>query len=94
MQTCPIFRAMSDEFELPVTYNGKELLFPAVLLPMGYTHKIKVTVDKTELLFEPDEEKNYRATLPDADRDAFNKLDTQLLRAICQTLDELFGSGN
>lgn len=83
---------MPEHFELPVTYNGKELLFPAELIPMGYTHKIKVTVNETELLFEPDEERNYRATLPHSDRDAINKLDNQLLRTICQTLDELFGN--
>ena len=93
MQTCPIFRVMSDQFDLPVLHQGKELLFPAEFLPMGYTHKIKVTVGATDLLFEPDEEKNYRAIVPDADRELVSRLDTHLLRTICETLDELFGSG-
>ena len=44
-----------DLFELPVTFIGKEFLFPAELLPMGFTHKINVTVEGTEILFEPDE---------------------------------------
>jgi hypothetical protein len=87
-------QAMSDQFDLPITHDGKELLFPAELLPMGYTHKIRVTIGEADLLFEPDEERNYRAVVADADRDQINRLDTSLLRTICQALDELFGSGN
>ncbi len=54
---------MFDLFDLPVEYKGKEMLFPAELLPMGFRHKIKVNVDGTDILFEPDEERNYRAVI-------------------------------
>ena len=54
---------MADPFELPVDFKGKEMLFPAELLPMGYTHKIKVTIEGIEILFEPDEKRNYRAVM-------------------------------
>jgi hypothetical protein len=82
---------MSDLFELPVEYKGKELLLPAELLRMGFTHKISVTVSGIDILFEPDEERNYRAVLAETDRDKISSLPTDLLQLICQTLDELLG---
>ena len=51
---------MQESFELPVIYNGKELLYPAQLQQLGYTHRIVVDVDGIEVSFEPDEERNYR----------------------------------
>jgi hypothetical protein len=82
---------MMDLFELPVDYNGKKLLLPAELLPMGFTHKIKVTVEGVDVLFEPDEERNYRAMAIDTERVNMEKLDKNLLQVICLTLDQLFG---
>ncbi|MBD0298586.1 MAG: hypothetical protein ICV84_25860, partial [Flavisolibacter sp.] len=54
---------MDEPFKLPVTYKGKELLFPAHLLQLGYTHKFQVQVNGYEVFFEPDEERNYRAVV-------------------------------
>ncbi len=83
---------MLDFFDLPVEYNGNEKLFPAELQPMGFTHKIKVTVEGIEILFEPDEERNYRAVNYDSGKSI--SIDLGLLQAICKTLDDLFGNGN
>ena len=69
---------MLDLFELPVEYKGKEMLFPTELLPMGFTHKIKVTVDGIEILFEPDEERNYRAMITDAEMHKHDHLNKPL----------------
>ena len=85
---------MLDLFDLPVEYNGKELLFPAELLPMGFTHKIKVIIEGTEILFEPDEERNYRAMVADSEMDKKTQLNKDLLQVICTTLDDLFGNGD
>lgn len=85
---------MFDLFELPVQYKGKEMLFPAELLPMGFTHKIKVNIEGTDILFEPDEERNYRAVITQPDLDKMPSFNKELLQLICQTLDELFGNGD
>ena len=85
---------MMDLFELPVDFSGKEFLFPAELLPMGFTHKIKVTVEGTEILFEPDEERNYRAMITDLEKFNQTHIDKLLIQAICKTLDLLFGNGD
>ena len=83
---------MADLFEIQVDYKGKEIFFPAELLPMGYTHKIKVTVEEIEILFEPDEERNYRAVMGDADQDKTGQLNKDILQAISETLHKLFGN--
>lgn len=85
---------MMDIFELPVEYNGEKILFPAELMPMGFTHKIKVTVYGIEILFEPDEERHYRATILYAEIQKHDDLNKPLLEQICITLDNLFGIGS
>jgi hypothetical protein len=37
--------------------------FEATFPLFGFTHKIAIVVDGTPILFEPDEERNYRASL-------------------------------
>ena len=83
---------MPDPFELPVDFNGQELLFAAELQAVGYTHKIKVTIDQVDFFFEPDDEKNYRAIVALADQDKAQKTSRELLQAVSQTLHELFSS--
>jgi hypothetical protein len=36
---------MDEGFELPISYNGKELLLPAKLIQFGYTYRIEVTIN-------------------------------------------------
>lgn len=81
---------MAETFELPVAYGGKELEFQAELLPYGYTHKIKVTIEGIDILFEPDEEKNYRAVTGFEDLNKAGNIPKDLLQAISETLHELF----
>lgn len=78
-----------DSLEIPVTYKGEELLFPAELLMMGYTHKIQVEVEEQLIMFEPDEERNYRAILTEEQLNKNKKLDVGLLQAIAQVLESV-----
>ena len=79
---------MEDSFELPVTYKGKELLFPAELLQLGYTYKIQVDIYGQIVFFEPDEERNFRAMLDPAEEGA-KPVDTALLQAIIDAIEGL-----
>ena len=54
---------MDDQFELPVEYKGEHLLLNASSLVTGYNHKFNVDVNGLIIVFEPDEERNYRAVL-------------------------------
>jgi hypothetical protein len=76
---------MDEEFELPVTYKGEELLFPAQLLQTGYTHRFKVDIYGQEVVFEPDEEKNYRAIIDPEKLDKHVSL--ELLKAIVESIE-------
>jgi hypothetical protein len=75
-----------ESFTLPVFYKNEHRDFPATLQVFGYTHKISVRVGEQDILFEPDEEKNYRAVLPPGQSTA----DIELVEVIAATLEEAF----
>jgi hypothetical protein len=79
---------MTETFVLTVPYKNEDRDFEAELRVYGYTHKIAIVIDGLEVLFEPDEEKNYRAVLPDAT--GKEKLPAELLRAIAGELESAF----
>jgi hypothetical protein len=78
---------MDEPFELPVTYKGEERSFPAQLLQLGYTHKFQVEVNDVTVLFEPDEERNYRAMIDPEQMD--KPLDVALIQAIAEAIEQL-----
>ena len=78
-----------DSLEIPVTYKGEDLLFQGELLLMGYTYKIQVEVEQQLIMFEPDEERNYRAILTEEQLQKNKKLDVGLLQAIAQVLESV-----
>ena len=80
---------MDEEFELPVHYNGKELLFPAKLIRFGYSYRIEVDVNEQIVTFEKDEERNWRALLESHDFGESNSVNPELLKGIVDSLDEI-----
>lgn len=80
---------MHDSFEIPVTYKDKDYNFPATLLNYGYTIKLEVDVDNTKVLFEPDEERNWRALISFEDIQANKKMDPELLKAIAISIEAI-----
>ena len=80
---------MDDNFTLPVTYMGRNYNFPAQLLNYGYSYKLQVDIDGTNVLFEPDEERNWRALISYEDLQANKKLNPSLLQAIALVIDEI-----
>jgi len=81
---------MEESFELPVAYLGNEILLPCRLLNFGYTYKIEVEAGSALLVFERDEERNWRALMQDS-AISLNKLpDQRLLAAIIDSLETVF----
>ena len=81
---------MDDQFLLTVNYKSKDQDFNAWLLLQGYTHKIKVQVEGTEVFFEPDEEGNYRAVkMSWQEQKDLDKIDRRLLALIGQKIEEV-----
>jgi hypothetical protein len=80
---------MDEGFGIPVTYKGKELLFPANLVSFGWTHRIEVHVNGTKVSFERDENREWRALISPEDLDSHPNVDVQLLIAIGESIEEI-----
>ena len=80
---------MPGSFLLSVQYKNEEKQFESELRVFGYTHKIAVNVNDIEIIFEPDEERNYRAVLTEPEINK-KKIDIELLRLIAEELESNF----
>jgi len=80
---------MDGSFTLVVNYKGKEYQVEGELRTFGYTHKIAINFEGREILFEPDEERNYRAVMPGYDGSKAEK-DIGLVQAIAKELAAAF----
>ncbi len=65
-------------------------MFNAQFARTGYLHKITVMIDDVEVIFEPDEERNYRAISADVEKR--NSIDPALVAAVVLALEENFKS--
>lgn len=78
-----------EKFEIEIEQGGKIHVFPAELRTMGYTYKIAVSIFGSELIFEPDEERNFRAVVdPATERN--KEYPAEILQKIAQFLEEVF----
>jgi hypothetical protein len=78
---------MNEPFDLPVMHRGEEIFFPAQLKQFGYTHRFVVNVRGTEIFFEPDEERNYRAIIEQEKVD--KEVSIELLQAIANAIESI-----
>jgi len=80
---------MDDGFLLPVTYQGKEYEFETGFQRYGYIHRIAVNINNVTVLFEPDEERNYRALVTPEQMERSGELNIGLLQAIADILEKI-----
>ena len=73
---------MDNGFTITVEFRGSECSFEGQVLPMGYTHKICVFINNLEVMYEPDEERNYRALLNEADQSKVRQADMELIALV------------
>ncbi len=78
-----------DEFELALNHKGKDLLLPVRLMNYGTAYKLEVEIEGTKVLFEPDEERNWRAMISYEDVQANKTVDKGLLELIAEELTRL-----
>jgi hypothetical protein len=79
---------MEEPIIITVPYKGEEKNIEVQWQPMGFTHRFKAWINDVEVFFEPDEERQYRAMIPpEASHDA-HKIDTALLQAVANVLQE------
>lgn len=77
---------MSDDFFLPVHFNNTDYQFPAKLLNYGYTIKLEVEIEGQTVLYEPDEERNWRALIPFDEIPTAKTLNAALLQAVAEAI--------
>ena len=79
---------MEHFFELRVKYKDEELNLKARLVTFGYVYKFHVIVYGKELIFEKDEEQNYRV-LSEQDSADHKIIGEALLHAIIKSLEDI-----
>jgi hypothetical protein len=80
---------MDEPFEIPVTYQDRELLFSARLLAVGFIHKFQVDVFGQEVFFEEDDSGKYRALIHPANLEEAQNIDVSLLQAIAGSIEAI-----
>ncbi len=78
---------MEDPFFIPVVYRGAELQFEAGLVRRGYTYSLHVNIRDAVVVFERDEEGNWRALMPAEEK--AKAPETELLRAVADAIGEI-----
>ena len=79
---------MAELIEIPITYKGEEMMMQAELLHRGYIHGFQIMINDVSVLFEPDEERNYRVII-DEIKYSKSKVDLEMIKAIVKTLENL-----
>lgn len=80
---------MEDGFTLPVSYKDSVLELDAKFIRLGFIYQFHINVGGRTLIFERDEERNYR--IMDTVMDG-KEIDQRLLQAVVDTLISLEGS--
>jgi hypothetical protein len=73
---------MEHFFKLPVLFEGAELNYNTRLVTFGYTYKFYVMIEGRELVFEKDDEGNYRVV----SEDPRLNIDPRLLQSVITSL--------
>jgi hypothetical protein len=84
---------MAEHFQLHITCQGKQKVYEAQLLQLGYLHKIQVDMEGATILFEPDEESNYRALVGEEQVQKSKAISIELLQSVAQQLQTLREAG-
>lgn len=76
-----------ENFDLDIEHDGETKTFHGTFGKYGWSYRFTVDVDGTEVIFEPDEERNFRAIVPNARLD--NSRLKELVELIGRELEKL-----
>jgi hypothetical protein len=77
-----------ETISIPVSYKGQEISLAAQILRLGYVYKIRVLVNEVPVVFERDEEGEFRAVI-DPETGQLDQMDIGLVQAISEVLVSL-----
>jgi hypothetical protein len=76
-----------EHFVIEVEHKGEPVEYEAHLQISGFTHRILINLDDVEVVFERDDQNNYRAIVAPTH---VEKVNVKLLASIAAKLDEAF----
>ena len=68
--------------------QGSEYTYDGHLVTVGYTHRFCVMINGLEVIYEPDEERNYRAILTGTDQTKVTDTEIELIKAVGEKIQE------
>ena len=74
---------------IDVEYRGSVFSFNVKLATTGYAHNFHVLINNIEVVYEPDEERNYRAVVNADIAPTLKGNDRDLIQLVCEKLDAL-----
>ena len=80
-------RGMEEAFVIPVVYKGEQLELETTLQQWRYGYAFHVKVGETIVIFEQDEEGNYRARIPPEEKGKVP--DKELVQVIGEAIAEI-----
>ncbi len=78
---------MDSGFIIEVVVNNVVYGFEAQLVEVGYIHKVMVVINNINVIYEPDEERNYRAIITDKDIPLVRQSDIELIQAVGNAIE-------
>ena len=79
---------MSEFIHIPIVYKGEEVSLQAEVLKRGYIHGFQIEINNIPIIFEPDEERNYRVIMDETKYNR-NQSDLELIKEIVKTLESV-----
>ncbi len=80
---------MEEGFTIDVTVENTEYSFPARLVRSGYVLALHVHIEGLTVAYEPDDERNYRAIVSEAEQANMPANTIKLIAAVGRFLNEL-----
>ncbi len=83
---------MDNSFDIAVPFDGDEYIFPAELISSAFNYSIKADLFGKSILFERDEEQNFRALIKpeELQQASLDGIDKDLIEAVAKQLMVLF----
>jgi hypothetical protein len=79
---------MEDSFELKIP--DKDQTIQVKLVTYGYSYSFHATIEGVDVLYEPDEERKYRARLAAGSQESLGKPNVELIRLVGEQIQRLF----
>ncbi len=80
---------MEDEFNIDLELDGRQYSFSVKLAKSGYSFKFHVLIDGIDVVYEPDEERNYRAILNESDSASIKRNTVVLIKAVGEKIESI-----